>query len=65
MLTELQIIWSFYPETKNRSLEDMDVLFDRHYTSQVGFSRTSNNHDEETVTLPKAAGQPTVSGGSQ
>ncbi|KAH8590174.1 general substrate transporter [Bisporella sp. PMI_857] len=55
------IIWVFYPETKNRSLEDMDVLFSGRHARGLSFGqetadsgRTSSDNGEEG-SLPKTS----------
>ncbi|KAG6096531.1 hypothetical protein E4U30_001446 [Claviceps sp. LM220 group G6] len=57
------IIWSWYPETKGRALEEMDSLFRkpsaRHHSNVVAAERTSvNRHGEDDVApLTPGAGE--------
>ena len=56
ILTSTQIIYFFYPETKRRSLEDMDPLFDESHSSHSNFEHADDQsiEAEDEVVRPKS-----------
>ena len=56
ILTAIQIIYFFYPETKRRSLEDMDLLFDESRSSHPNFEQADSQsiEAEDEVIRPKS-----------
>ena len=56
ILTSTQIIYFFYPETKRRSLEDMDLLFDESHSSHPNFEQADSQPIEakDEVIRPKS-----------
>lgn len=47
----IPIIWLFYPETANRSLEEIDIIFAKGYTEKISYVKASKDlpklNDEE------------------
>ena len=56
ILTKIQIIYFFYPETKRRSLEDMDPLFDETHSSHSNYEHADDQsiEAEDEVVRPKS-----------
>jgi hypothetical protein len=56
ILTKIQIIYFFYPETKQRSLEDMEPLFDESNSSHSNFEHADDQsiEAEDEVARPKS-----------
>ncbi|KAF2186247.1 general substrate transporter [Zopfia rhizophila CBS 207.26] len=48
------IIWFFYPETKRRSLEDMEALFDPNYKSRSHLESATDPRESDEDGLPEA-----------
>jgi hypothetical protein len=44
----LPFIWFFYPETANRSLEEIDIIFAKGYQERISYVKAAND-------LPKLA----------
>ena len=57
ILTTIQIIYFFYPETKRRSLEDMNPLFDESHSSHSDFEHADGQsiEAEDEVVIPKSS----------
>ncbi|KAF1950606.1 general substrate transporter [Byssothecium circinans] len=54
------IIWFLYPETSGRTLEDMEVLFNKHYQQRASIEETDPYRDDDVDTTSPAvkASQP-------
>lgn len=56
----LPFVWLFYPETRRRSLEEIDLIFAKGYTEGIGYVRASHElpflSDAEVERMARAYG---------